>query len=113
MLREQLGGTKPRLNNSQRRRLAGAGKRLGRAQLRELATLAKPETILGWYRKLIARKYDGSKNRGPGRPRTRRDIVALVIRMANENPTRGYTGGFSDARPTRHVDSIGQGITRC
>jgi transposase InsO family protein len=91
VLREQLGGNKPRLNNSQRRRLARAGKLLERAQLRELATLAKPDTILGWYRTLIARKYDGSKNRSPGRPRTRRDIVALVIRMAKENPTWGYT----------------------
>jgi transposase InsO family protein len=91
VLREQLGDARPRLNDSQRRRLARAGKLLGRAQLRELATLAKPDTILGWYRKLVARKYDGSKNRGPGRPRTRRDIAALVLRIAKENPTWGYT----------------------
>jgi transposase InsO family protein len=91
VLREQLGDGKPRLNNAQRRRLARAGKLLGRAQLRELATLAKPDTILGWYRRLIAQKYDGSKNRGPGRPRTRQDIVTLVLRMARDNPTWGYT----------------------
>jgi hypothetical protein len=50
-----------------------------------------PDTILRWYRKLVARKYDGSKTRRPGRPRTKPDIAALVVRMATENPTWGYT----------------------
>jgi hypothetical protein len=38
--------------------------------LAEVATVAKPDTILAWYRKLVAHKFDGSKaRRGPGRPR--------------------------------------------
>ena len=44
-----------------------------------------------WYRQLVAAKYDGSKQRGPGRPPTKLDIVSLVVRMAKENPTWGYT----------------------
>jgi hypothetical protein len=36
-----------------------------------VATIVTPETLLVWHRKLIAQKYDGSKHRGPGRPRTR------------------------------------------
>ena len=36
-------------------------------------------------------KYDGSKKRRPGRPNTKPDIVALVVRIANENPTWSYT----------------------
>src|SRR5262245_27168688 len=47
-------------------------------------------TILRWDRTLVAQKYDGSKRR-PGRPTTKPDIAALVVRMANENPTWGYT----------------------
>jgi hypothetical protein len=44
-------------------------KRLGRKALAEVAIVAKPETILAWYRRLIARKFDGSGYRkGPGRP---------------------------------------------
>ena len=82
VLREQLEGKRLRFTDAQRRRLARKGKLLGRAQLRELATVARPDTILGWYRKLIARKYDGSKNRRPGRPRTRPDIVELIVDMA-------------------------------
>jgi putative transposase len=43
-----------------------------------------PETLLRWYRKLIAQKYDGSKAREVGRPRTARDVEQLVVRMAQE-----------------------------
>jgi putative transposase len=51
----------------------------------ELSTIVTPETLMAWHRKLIARKYDGSKRRGPGRPRVQDEIRQLVIRMASEN----------------------------
>ena len=91
VLREQLGGRRLRLTDDQRRRLAAKGKLLGRAALRTFAGIVTPDTILRWYRQLIARKYDGSNRRGPGRPRTRRDIAELVITMAKDNPRWGYT----------------------
>ena len=50
-----------------------------------------PDTILRWYRRLVAKKYDGSKTRRHGRPSTTPNIAALVVRMASENPTWGYT----------------------
>ena len=50
-----------------------------------------PDTILRWYRRLVAKKYDGSKRRGLGRPATDKDISALLVRMARENPGWGYT----------------------
>jgi len=50
-----------------------------------------PDTILLWYRTLVAKKYDGSKARRPGRPRTKADLAALAVRVATENPTWGYT----------------------
>ena len=67
------------------------GKELGRKTLASVATIATPDTILRWYRELVARKYDGSGNRAPGRPRTKGEIVELVLRMAAENPRWGYT----------------------
>ena len=70
VLHEQLGSRRLRLNDDQRRRLAVRARKLGRLVLHELATIVTPETLLAWHRKLIARKYDGSKQRGPGRPRT-------------------------------------------
>jgi hypothetical protein len=80
-----------RLTDAQRRRLAVKGKAVGRAGLARTATIGTPDTILRWYRQLVATKYDGSRKRGPGRPRIRVDIAALIVRMANENPRWGYT----------------------
>jgi putative transposase len=64
---------------------------LGRKALGEVANVARPDTILAWYRNLVARKFDGSKaRRGPGRPRIKRDIEQLIVRMARENRDWGY-----------------------
>jgi len=80
-----------RLSNPERVTLAEIGKRLGRKALREVASLARPDTILGWYRRLIAQKFDGSKHRQyPGRPSVSAEVEALVVRMARENSGWGY-----------------------
>jgi hypothetical protein len=62
----------------------------GRKLLAQVATIVTRETLLAWHRKLIAEKYDGSAYRRPGRPRTAMEIIALVIRMAEENRAWGY-----------------------
>jgi len=90
VLREQLGCRRLRLNDDQRRRLAAKAKILGRKILAEVATIVTPETLLAWHRKLIARKYDGSARRAPGRPPTATDLESLVTRMAEENKDWGY-----------------------
>ena len=80
-----------RLNNPERSTLAEIGKRLGRKALSEVAIVAKPETILAWYRRLVAQKFDGSKQRkSSGRPPLAREVVELVVRMAKENSGWGY-----------------------
>src|SRR5437870_7770411 len=90
VLREQIGNRRMRFSDGQRRRLAVRAKNIGWGLLNEVATIVTPETPLAWHRKLIAKKYDGSANRGPGRPRTATEIAALVTRMANENRSWGY-----------------------
>ena len=90
VLKEQLGGRRLRLNDDQRRSLAAKAKRLTRRVLAEVARIVTPETLWAWHRKLIARKYDGTAQRGPGRPRTAGEIEALVVRMAQENRDWGY-----------------------
>jgi putative transposase len=90
-LREQLGQKRIRWTDAQRRRLAEKAKAVGRSALCRLGTIVTPDTLLRWYRDLVAAKYDGSKARGPGRPRTKPDIAQLILRMARENPTWGYT----------------------
>lgn len=91
VLREDLEGRRLRLSDEQRRRLAVKGRALGRRRLLDVAGIVTPDTILRWYRRLVAKKYDGSKKRRPGRPRAKPDIAGLVVRMANENRTWGYT----------------------
>jgi transposase len=90
VLREQLGDRRLRLTDDQRRPLAAKAKGLGRSLLRDVATIVTPETLLAWHRRLIAQKYDGTANRGPGRPRTPSEMEALIVRMAEENRDWGY-----------------------
>jgi putative transposase len=59
--------------------------------LAEVATIVKPDTILGWHRQLVAQKFDGSQQRkAPGRPMIGPEIEALVVQMARENRSWGY-----------------------
>ena len=78
ILRAQIKG-RLLLSDTEKKTLANIGYRLGRKALEDVANAARPDTILGWYRKLIARKFDGSKaRRYPGRPRVDRAIEDLV-----------------------------------
>ena len=90
-LREQIGKKRIRWTDVQRRRLAEKAKAVGCSALAALGTIVTPDTLLRWYRNLVAAKYDGSTQRGPGRPQTKSNIAKLVIRMAQENPSWGYT----------------------
>jgi hypothetical protein len=79
-----------RLSDPERSTLAEIGKRVGRKDLQRVASVALPDTILAWYRRLIDQKFDGSKCRSyPGRPPITTEIEALIVRMARENPGWG------------------------
>jgi hypothetical protein len=119
-LKAQLAPRRLRLNDAQRRRLAVLGQRLGRATLREVATLVTPDTILRWHRELIERKWTFARRR-PGRPGVLAEIRRLVVRMARENPSWGYTRiqgalknvGHRVARSTMANILKGEGIPLC
>ena len=90
ILKAQLKGCL-RLSDAERAKLGEIGHRLGRKSLSEVATTALPDTILAWYRRLVARKFDGSRaRRTPGRPRINREVEELIVRMAEENRSWGY-----------------------
>ena len=63
ILKSHCKQTAVRLNDGERATLAEIGRRLGRKALQQVACVAKPDTILAWYRRLIAHKFDGSKQR--------------------------------------------------
>src|SRR5215467_2980615 len=89
LLRRQVGGRRLRFTDDDRRRLAARAYRVGRAALREIATIATPDTLLRWHRQLIARKWTYARR--SGRRGVLFEIRQLVVRMATENPTWGYT----------------------
>ena len=79
------------LTNKQRMRVAAKAKKLSRKMLEQCTVLFTADTIIRWYNKLIAEKYDGTCNRGKvGRPQISVEIVNLVIRFKEEKPRWGY-----------------------
>jgi putative transposase len=80
-----------RFTDKQRRRLGVKARVLGRKAGEQFASIVTPDTLLRWFRSLVARKYDRTAERRPGRPRTRDRIADLVVEMANENQSWGYT----------------------
>jgi putative transposase len=89
MLRERLRGRSLRLSDQERALLARKAFGIPRNVLLELGTIVTPDTLLRWHRQLIARKFDFSHRRKPGRPRTMWVMAELIVRMAMENPPVG------------------------
>jgi putative transposase len=80
---------KPGLNPVDRMILAALARQLPRRALGGL--LVRPETVLGWHRALVRRKWAVfGRRRGPGRPRIDQECRQLILRLARENPSWGY-----------------------
>jgi hypothetical protein len=93
ILRHQIKG-RVRLSDGERTALAEIGQRLGKQALQDVAKIVKPDTMLGWYRALVAQKFDGSQQRkAPGRPTIDPELEALVVRLARENRSLGLRPG--------------------
>jgi len=91
LLKERLRGKRMRFTDAERALLARKAKAVGRKSLLELDTLVSPDTLMRWRGRLVAQKWDFSKRRSPGRPGIMREIEQLIVRMAQDNPSWGYT----------------------
>jgi putative transposase len=115
MLRHQIKG-RVQLSDGERKTLAEIGKKLGKQALKDVATIVKPDTILGWHRKLVAQKFDGSQQRkAPGRPMIDQDVEDLVVRMAQENRSWGYdriAGALANLGYTLSDQTVGNILKR-
>jgi putative transposase len=90
ILRNQIKG-RIRLTDPERISLAEVAKQLSRKALKEVAQIVRPETILAWHRRLVAKKFDGSRNRSPGKgTSTVKQIEDLVVQFARDNRSWGY-----------------------
>jgi transposase InsO family protein len=91
LLKERLRGKRIRFTDAERALLARKAKAVGRKALLELDTVVSPDTLLRWHRRLVAHKWNFTHQRGPGRPGIMRHISGLIVRMAQDNPSWGYT----------------------
>ena len=105
-----------RLTDGERNTLAEIGKRLGKKALDEIANIVKPETILAWHRRLIARKFDGCQNRVlQGRPKIEGELEALIVHLAKENRSWDYdriVGALANLGHTVSDQTVGKILKR-
>src|ERR1035438_6332564 len=87
ILLEQLGGKPKRFTDAQRIRLARKAKLLGRRRLGQWATLVTPDTLLRWFRVLVAKKWTFPRTNPIGRPPVDAALEKLVVKLLQENPT--------------------------
>lgn len=59
-------------------------------RLRDVIRIFQPETVLGWHRELVRRKWTYARKNKGGRPRTDQELERLILRFARENPRWGY-----------------------
>jgi transposase InsO family protein len=115
ILRNQITG-RLRLTDGERKALAELGQKLGKQALKDVTTIVKPDTILGWHRKLVAQKFDGSPQRkAPGRPRIDPELEALIVRIAQENRSWGYdriVGALANMGLTVSDQTVGNVLKR-
>src|SRR6266699_1873845 len=110
ILRNQIKG-RVRLCDGERKALTVIGQKLGKQALTGVAQIVKPETILGWHRTLVAKKFDGAQQRqSPGRPTIDQELEALIVRIARENRSWGYdriVGALANLGLTVSAQTVG------
>jgi putative transposase len=82
---------RPILNWADRALIAALLGVIPKARRHGIRLLVSPDTIARWHRDLVRRRWIAQSRRGrTGRPATRRNVRALVLRLARENPEWGY-----------------------
>jgi putative transposase len=91
LLAERLRGKRIPFRDSERALLGRKAKAVGHKTLLGLETIVSPDTLLRCHRWFVAQKWDFRNRRGPGRPGIMRELSELIVRMAQDNPSWGYT----------------------
>jgi putative transposase len=91
LLKERLRGERIRFTDTERALLGRKAKAVGRKTLLDLETIGSPDTLLRWHGRFVAQKWEFSNRRGPRRPGIMRELSELIVRMAQDNPSWGYT----------------------
>ncbi len=89
---------RPRFTETDRTILAGLSTAIDRARLREVFLIVQPATVIGWHRRLVARRWTQPAAPRRGRPPVHAEIRRLAVHLADENPTWAH---FIRSRPGR------------
>ena len=89
VMRRLLDGRRVRWDHGDRIWLAALSRLVSRRRWPEVFPVT-PATILRWDRNLVARKWDYTSRRRPGRPSTGTSVKTLILRLARENPAWGH-----------------------
>ena len=103
VLKEQLHGRRLRLTHDQRRRLAAKAKMLGRKALNAVAAIVTRDTLMRWHRRLFAAKLTYTSGKRVGCPGLMKMIKHLIVRMATENSTWGYSRIQGELKHVGHI----------
>src|SRR5271157_6475355 len=93
---QRKGKSPPRISDPERMILAIPTDKLGRStrdarrRLDRVMMIFKPETVLGWHRELVRRKWTFRRKAKPGRPGTSSELETLIVRLAKENKRQEY-----------------------
>ena len=82
--------------------LAVLGSVVDRRRLADVMLIVQPATVLGWHRRLVARRWTQPPARRTGRPPIAGELRKLVRRLATENPTWGYRRPHGELRRLGH-----------
>ena len=86
---------RPQLDVADRTIMAALSRRVSRAAL--VGMLVQPDTVLGWHRELVRRKWAAfGRRRGPGRPSLDPGLQKLILQIAK----RSLLGRQRSARGT-------------
>lgn len=79
------------LSDAQKKRLSQKAITMDHYILEDVVKIYQPETVLGWHRDLVGKKYDSSENSGKrGRKPISPEFVDSILRFADRNPEWGY-----------------------
>ncbi|MDH3315549.1 MAG: hypothetical protein OER43_07265 [Gammaproteobacteria bacterium] len=110
LLKERLRGKRIRFTDAERALLSRKAKAVGRKALLELDTFVSPDTLMRWHQRLVAKKWDFSERRGPGRAAIMREISHYVLFVISLVDRIIHIAGITTRRDEAWMLQVGRNL---